>query len=190
MTSRGRWHRLPRDPMTTRQVRTWAKAMLTPGTAAILDTETTGLGDDARIVDIGVVDAATGIVLLSTLVNPGLPIPVEATAVHNITDADVAGAPAWSQVLTDLETVMGFREIVAYHADFDRARIAGDCRAHLQRPIELLQPDRWHCLLEARSRWLSTTRRLPLTGPHRAAGDALAARDLLVAMSQQKPQHP
>ena len=118
MTPRGRWHRLPRDPSTTRQLRTWARAMLTPGAAAVLDTETTGLGDDARIVDIGVVDAATGIVLLSTLVNPGRPIPAEATAVHHIADADVVDAPSWGQVLSDLEATLGFREIVAYHARF------------------------------------------------------------------------
>lgn len=184
MTPRGRWHRLPRDPSTTRQVRTWARAMLTPGAAAVLDTETTGLGDDARIVDIGVVDAATGIVLLSTLVNPGQPIPAEATAIHHIADADVVDAPSWGQVLSDLEATLGFREIVAYHAAFDRARVVGECAAHLRRSAELLRPDRWHCLLEARSKWLSTTRRLPLTGPHRAAGDALAARDLLVHMSR------
>lgn len=30
-------------------------------------------------------------------VNPGVPIPAEAMAVHNITDADVAGEPAFSQ---------------------------------------------------------------------------------------------
>ena len=70
----------------------WAAAALTDPNLVILDTETTGLYDPARIVDIAVTTAA-GDVLLDTLVDPGVPIPPEATAVHGITDADVAGKP-------------------------------------------------------------------------------------------------
>ena len=61
---------------------------------AILDTETTGLYDDAEIVEISIIDENGG-VLLDTLVKPLKPIPAEATAIHGITNEMVATAPTW-----------------------------------------------------------------------------------------------
>lgn len=64
---------------------------------AILDTETTSADpEDARIVSIyiGLVERPGGplIDVLDTLVNPGIPIPPETTAIHGITDEQVANA--------------------------------------------------------------------------------------------------
>ena len=54
----------------------------------ILDTETTGVDDSARILELGFqVWDATGLVKeWKSLIHPGLPIPPAATAVHGITD--------------------------------------------------------------------------------------------------------
>lgn len=64
---------------------------------AFFDLETTGtrIGRD-RIVQIGIVRLLPNgeRERYQTLVNPGVPIPAEATAIHHITDADVADAPA------------------------------------------------------------------------------------------------
>lgn len=68
---------------------------------AFFDLETTGvrIGRD-RIVQIGIVrlmpDGQRE--TYQTLVRPGIPIPAEATAVHGITDADVADAPPLEDV--------------------------------------------------------------------------------------------
>lgn len=72
---------------------------------AFFDLETTGIkiGRD-RIIQIGIVR------LLSdgsrerykTLVNPGIPIPAEATAIHGITDLDVAFAPTLEAIAAEL----------------------------------------------------------------------------------------
>jgi DNA polymerase III subunit epsilon len=68
---------------------------------AFFDLETTGtrIGRD-RIVQIGIVrlHANGERERYQTLVNPGIPIPEEATAVHGITDADVADAPSLEDV--------------------------------------------------------------------------------------------
>ncbi len=71
---------------------------------ASVDTETDGLGDDARIVEIAVVHMRFGLVedAWSTLVNPGRPIPPEATAIHGITDAMVADAPRIEDVADEV----------------------------------------------------------------------------------------
>ena len=54
----------------------------------ILDTETTGLGQNAQICEIAML-LADGALVLNTRVRPTIPISAEATGVHGITDADV-----------------------------------------------------------------------------------------------------
>ena len=76
------------------------------------------------VVELAVVDVHTGATLLDTLVNPGVPIEPGAQAVHGITDADLAGAPTWADVLPKLLQVTEGRTVLAYSADYDRTVIA------------------------------------------------------------------
>ncbi len=81
--------------------------------AIALDTETTGLDvATARVVEIGAIRlwgnaqkaASTpqpSADIFEKLVAPGVPIPPVTTAVHGITDADVAMAPAFKVVMQD-----------------------------------------------------------------------------------------
>ncbi|NJO38521.1 MAG: 3'-5' exonuclease, partial [Rhizobiales bacterium] len=71
--------------------------------AVVVDTETTGLNVRTdRIVQIGAVRLADGRIERSAsfdvLIDPGMPIPPEATAIHGIDDADVAGADRFADV--------------------------------------------------------------------------------------------
>lgn len=72
---------------------------------AFFDLETTGvrIGKD-RIVQIGIVRLLPDGTRerYQTLVNPEMPIPTEATAVHGISDSDVATAPTLSVVARDV----------------------------------------------------------------------------------------
>lgn len=62
------------------------------------DTETTGLkAERERIIEIAAYDPVLNR-RFERFVNPGMPIPAEATAVHHITDAMVANASSWKQV--------------------------------------------------------------------------------------------
>lgn len=83
-----------------------------------LDTETTGTGPNDLIIEVGIVDL-DGNVLYDGLVNPGIPIPLESSAVNEITDAMVADKPTWGQVWLDIEPVLRNRAIGIYNADFD-----------------------------------------------------------------------
>jgi DNA polymerase III epsilon subunit-like protein len=71
----------------------------------IADTETTGLDNDARVVEYAHLECElVGNHLVErsrfeTLVNPGRPIPAQATAVHGITDAMVKTAPSIREIL-------------------------------------------------------------------------------------------
>ncbi len=72
---------------------------------AVFDLETTGIriGKD-RIVQIGIVRLLPGgeRERYQTLVNPEMPIPPEATAVHGISDFDVAFAPRLKEVAEEV----------------------------------------------------------------------------------------
>jgi len=87
--------------------------MLVPGTAVLLDTETTDL--DGVMCEVAVIDT-DGTVLLNTLVDPGVPITAAAAAVHGITDQDLLGAPTTAAVLAELVQVIGDRKVLALPA--------------------------------------------------------------------------
>lgn len=84
----------------------------------IIDTEITGLGENAEIIEIAAIDCA-GRVLLDTLVRPRAAIQAEASAIHGITDEMVSGAPCWPEVMGKLASVTGDKKYLAYNADFD-----------------------------------------------------------------------
>ena len=83
-----------------------------------LDTETTGTGQTDRISQIGIVDTH-GEPLFQSLVNPGMPIPAESSAVNGITDEMVRDAPVWSQLWPDVQAILKGRVIGIYNAEFD-----------------------------------------------------------------------
>ena len=96
--------------------------------AVLLDTETTGMNPDAdQLIELGLVKfeydrdtGAVGRVLGSYdgLEDPGRPIPPEATAVHHITDAMVAGRRLDEAAIERLLDGVGV--VIAHNAGFDR----------------------------------------------------------------------
>ncbi len=117
------------------------------GAACIVDVETSGL--DGSIIEIAVIDAATGDVLLDTLVDCS-PVEIEpgAIEVHGLTAADLVGAPRWPEVFATLAAVTASRVVLAYNAKFDLGRVLHDCRreggidpAHLADPRPLAVRD-------------------------------------------------
>ncbi|GAA2690682.1 MULTISPECIES: 3'-5' exonuclease [Actinosynnema] len=163
----------------------WARDMLEPGAAVILDTETTGLGGDAVVVEIAVIDAHTGRVLLDTLVNPGdVPVGAGARAVHGITDAQLAQAPGWDRVLPKLRRVTRDRTVLAYNAEFDQRVVVNTSVRNGKRPMHLAEDATWGCVMTRRSDWLRTQRWQALGGGHRALGDCRSAREVLIDIAQ------
>lgn len=86
------------------------------------DLETTGIQpkNDA-IVEIGAVrfNGSAVVETFCTLINPGRPIPPEASAVNGITDDMVADKPSIEKVLGKLADFCGDLPLVAHNASFD-----------------------------------------------------------------------
>ncbi|WP_344222280.1 3'-5' exonuclease [Kribbella sancticallisti] len=159
----------------------WARVMREPGAAVILDTETTDL--DGYVVEIAVVDAATGQTLLDSRVNPRCPISPGARWIHGISDDDVADAPDWSEVLPQLLAVTAGRTVLAYNAGFDHGVVVGHSDRDGLDPAHLADFANWACLMGRRSDWQLRRRWLPLNGSHSALGDCQSAYELLQAMT-------
>ena len=183
----------------SRQARAWLEA-----NALILDTETTGLGDDAEVVELAVIDCA-GVVLLDTLVRPSGPVPAEAAAIHGITDAMLADAPTWSEIHARFCDLVGGRQVVIYSREFDVRVINQTARRYgLQAPQGfdlVLDPGSIHCAMQAyaefRGEWSAEKGRYPwqklataaqqqgvtVTNAHRALGDCLMTLAVVRAMA-------
>lgn len=102
---------------------------------AILDTETTGLDDRAEIVEISIINES-GCVLLDTLVKPFRPIPIEATAIHGITNDMVATAPSWAAIHNQVAEIVANKPLVIYNADYDLRLMAQTAAQYGRNPIE------------------------------------------------------
>jgi DNA polymerase-3 subunit epsilon len=174
---------------------TWAMGAIDDPRVIYLDTETTGFGPRAEIVDIAVVNAA-GEVVLESLVQPNRRIPADATAIHGITNADVKNAPAWCELYEDLLQVLAGRRVIVYNVIFDRQMVNQACdRYSLAAPAA-----DWECAMrkyagfygnwDAGKRWyrFQKLERAVLAfgaepGGHRAAADAIACRAVVVGMA-------
>lgn len=91
----------------------------------VLDTETTGVDvSKDRVVELGwvVFEAGKRLSMGRCLVNPGVPIPEPAQAVHGISDEQVAIAPRLEEVWQDLSRDLADCPVVAaYNWPYDSA---------------------------------------------------------------------
>lgn len=170
---------------------------------ALLDVETTGrdAGID-RVIELGIVVGCGGVVVerKNWLINPGVPIPKEASEVHGIKDDDVKDAPTFGAVAKDIAQALRGRVPAAYNANFDKtfllsefARL-GQAAVTAERPppalrrdIEWIDPLVWARELQSdeRSRALGDVAArlgVELDTAHRASADAEAALRVLWAL--------
>ena len=91
-----------------------------------LDFETTGLDCTiGRVVEVGAIRFSLGRegffedASMACLVDPGMPIPARASAIHGISDDDVAGAPSFGEVAPSLLAMAEGAVIVAHNVRFD-----------------------------------------------------------------------
>jgi len=98
-------------------------SLLSGQTAIAVDTETTGMSPafGHRLVEVARVAIVDGVLgeEWSTLIDPGRPIPADASRVHGISDAMVAGAPKAAEAGRLLREACADLPIVFHNAPFD-----------------------------------------------------------------------
>jgi len=167
---------------------------------AILDLETTGTDPKAdRIVEISVLKILPDgqRVQRTRCLNPGISIPAEATAVHGITDADVACEPRFEQVADALLVFLDGCDLCGFNLKrFDlRVLFCEFSRASRQLTLEgraIIDPMEIFHRYEPRD--LAAAVRTYLGHEHEdrhsAAADVLATVDVLDAMVTRYPDLP
>lgn len=155
---------------------------------AVIDTETTGTNQQSdRIVELAIL---IGEELHSWRINPGVPIPAEATAVHGITDADVADAQSFIEASADIMShINAATSFVGFSLKFDLGMLQSELdraglplldltRLKLIDPLRLWQAKEPRTLTAAVEKFLGR----PHSTAHSASGDVTATRDVLAAM--------
>lgn len=172
------------------------------------DTETTGVGEDARIVDLGIVVFSNCIPVMqwSSLINPGdvdweSPAVSQAMQVNGMLREELQDAPSFREAWTTAATMFGWGELfVAHNAQFDLRMLEQEAKR---------TPDvDYFGELPARSNTICTMladfvfrpgffkRRLDVAADawsvkqemaHRALADAMTCGRLLCAMSSRFP---
>ncbi len=85
----------------------------------ILDTETTGLGQNDEIVEIAII-GINGDIKINTLIRPVGKIPAEVTEIHGITNKDVENAPSFNVVWEkQIGNLLRTNLTCIYNSDFD-----------------------------------------------------------------------
>lgn len=156
--------------------------------ALIVDTETTGLGDDDQIVEIAIIDALETF-QFSALIHISTPIPPAVISIHGITDEMTARAISAEDLWPFVHMAICGRTNLAYNAAYDSRMIeqtfGPEARDH-----------EWGCLMEmwmefhGLERWQKldqVCRQIDaMPGGHRALGDAKAAREVLRWLARQE----
>ncbi|MFQ6551542.1 exonuclease domain-containing protein [Aestuariibius insulae] len=112
------------DLMTAAETKAINDRALTDLCFVAFDTETTGLSvEKDAIVQIGAVRVLNGRIVegevMESYVNPGRPIPASSTRIHQVTDADVTGAPDIKAAGRAFHHFARDAVLVAHNAPFD-----------------------------------------------------------------------
>jgi DNA polymerase III epsilon subunit family exonuclease len=171
-----------------------------PSALVVLDCETTGL-DPARerVVEIGAVRLGADLEpeeRLSTLVDPGRPLPLVVSRLTGISQEELNGAPTFAEVWPILDSFVGDALVVGHNIAFDLAFLAAEARRCGYAPLGcasfdtldtalLLYPELDRHGLDA----LATD--LGLVRPtHRALRDAEATAELLSRLAARAAELP
>jgi len=178
-----------------------------PDLALVVDTETTGMGPNDVVVELGCarVERARGkwrvSAVGSTLCNPAsVPVCAEARANHHLTDAELADAPSFQECVGPLLSSERPAVFVAHNAEFDARLLAQSAEPAVVPPI-----DEWICTVRCARHlypdapshgnqvlryWLNLQIPPKMLGnlpPHRALPDAVVTAHLLARMLEEFP---
>lgn len=149
------------------------------------DTETSGLGGGAEIIEISAVKFLNfrPVAAFETLCRPYRPISPQATAVNGISNAMVKDAPRFAEVIPSLQAFMDGLPLVAHNAVFDVRMLASDGFPTRGRQVfdtlslarTLLRDSKGNKLPSYRLADACRACAILFSGSHRSTADAMAA---------------
>ena len=163
----------------------WARQVLeNRDRYVILDTETTGYGATAEVIQIAISDLHGNPVFVSKVRPVGRKtIPLAAQRIHGLTMQDLKEAPTWVEMCQEVRDRLQGKIVLAYNAKFDERLIRQTVdRYNTLKP----KPSSWSCLMLAYAEFIGQRGRsgkykwhkLPGT-EHEAMADCRAALRIL-----------
>ncbi|MBT8433807.1 MAG: CBS domain-containing protein [Gammaproteobacteria bacterium] len=162
--------------------------------AIAFDSETTGLDtSSARMIQLGAVRIVHGQVdetqNFQQMINPGVPIPAESQAIHGISDADVAAAASFGEVVEAFDDWRQDSVLIGYATGFDLAMLKREKQLaglewsvprclDVRFLVNLLSPNLPDFSLDTIAGWIGVETR----NRHSALGDAIATAEIFVAL--------
>jgi DNA polymerase III subunit epsilon len=158
---------------------------------AVLDLETTGfVPANDRIIELAVIriEQDGRKATFHKRINPGIPIPPEASSVHGIRDRDVADCPSFRELGPQIAKILSGCDLVGYNLiKFDIPFLQREfVRAHIPFSVEQLRViDAWRIFQRKEPRDLGSALRFyckeELSKAHSAVADAEACWKVLNA---------
>jgi DNA polymerase-3 subunit epsilon len=171
------------------------------------DTETTGVDvETSRILSACVIFIRPGAEpdVHQWVINPGVPVPESATAIHGLTDdyvREYGGPPADCIAEIGDELRRGWAAggvVVGYNLSFDLTLIDRECRRHLGRPFQVMGPIADGFILDKHTdKYRKGSRKLAAVAEHHqvkqldahdALGDAFAAARVVWKIARTYPE--
>lgn len=125
-----------------------ANALLSDPRTVFLKVETTGIGPRDEVVEIAIIHAVTGDVLLNSLVKPSFRYPMHDKLKHGLTYDMLAEAPLATELY--LHVALQGKKVIVYGKDFARKMIGQSYAAQggVFMPNEGRDHDvTWHCAM-------------------------------------------
>jgi DNA polymerase III subunit epsilon len=149
------------------------KMFANPDDYLVFDTETTGLDNNAQVIQVAAVNLR-GETLFNQRVKPTVDISAGAQKVHGIDMSDLLNEKTWRHIAIPWEEAIAGKTMIAYNAPFD-VRLLDQTYAsiHATRP-----KFRGLCAMDLCTKYYGERRKLQ-GGDHTAVGDCIATIQML-----------
>ena len=155
--------------------------LLTPD-SLIVDTETTGTGSDARMIELSII-STDGEVLYNQLFATGEPLPEVIPGITGITDEMLSDQPYFESEAEKIAKIISGKKLIGWNVSFDKRIIENEFASAGK--LSLLSPAGWEDAMEMYSfsqgkakKWCKLIRakeemRIGESQEHRATADCM-----------------
>lgn len=162
--------------------------------AFALDVETTDASADAEVIELGVVKAGDGSVVIDEMFRPEKAVQSFARRIHGIGDAMLRDKPGFASRHGELMERLNGSVLLAWNSAQDMRFLAQTCERY---ELPHVQAE-WVCVMRLYQRFKELSKPCKLEdacramgvkpGNHRALDDALAAARVLYRMAESAPE--
>ena len=151
-----------------------------------MDTETTGLDNEAEIIEIAIIDLYGNVLINERVKLVKRKRFIRASEVHGIYYRDLKDKPTFDFFYPQLLQILRNKIVLIYNAKYD-ARLLGQSKDACKMVDKPFYFSHWECVMEKNKQYLCLDRWPKLEGGnHSALGDCLATLALIKEMANTK----